>query len=42
MQEKAVFSEVTNLAAAEAKWKAEGKILMVQDAINQYLEVRLL
>jgi hypothetical protein len=37
MREKAIFSEATNLAAA----KAEGKVLMAQDAICQYLEARL-
>lgn len=36
MREKAVISEATNLAAAEAK----GKILMAQDAICQYLNAR--
>ena len=36
MREKAVFSDATNLAAAEAKGKAEGKT----EAICQYLEVR--
>jgi predicted transposase/invertase (TIGR01784 family) len=37
MREKAIFSEATNLAAAEAKGKAEGKA----EDICQYLEARL-
>ncbi|HZK84030.1 MAG TPA: Rpn family recombination-promoting nuclease/putative transposase [Desulfosporosinus sp.] len=37
MREKAIFSEATNLAAAEAK----GKVIMAQDSICKYLEARL-
>ena len=36
MREKAIFSDATNLAAAEAK----GKVMMAQDIVCQYLEAR--
>ena len=37
MREKAIFSDATNLAAAETK----GKVIMAQDSICKYLEARL-
>lgn len=36
MREKAIFSDATNLAAT----KAEGKAMMAQDIVCQYLEAR--